>query len=336
MRTRASTLTMVLGLLVSAVGVVVALPQAEPAAADHCEGHTGDGGGTGVGAGCGQDGGDPTTTTTSGGGNTGGRNRDFDPAALCAAQAPGWGDCVAVVSASGLEPNDICGYVVHPDQSLITYYYPDVTNPEEHVLLYNICIPDGLYYSEDTQLGTIGQIVVPPTPEEVADDLWAEVSAQLQDPAVEAWPAEGTFVTRTVPTFVYVTNWQGTITESDCDAGVCVELTAEPSLTYDPREEDSQPVACEDGGTRYVSGQGTPREQANHSGSCTYPYAHRTINTDGGRVPGRPAAWTAVVAIDWEVTWEGEGEEGEIEVDPLTTDLERIVGEVNTVIVSGG
>jgi len=334
-RRRMTNVVMVIGLLAAATGVVLLAPTNVQAGEAECGE---DGSGTAPpSAGCREDGGGGDDDTDTGGGgddDTGGGEGGggtFDPAALCADQAPGWGDCETVVALNGMEPNDICGYVIHPYQDQLTYYYPEA-DPAESILLYNICVPDGLYYTEDTQLGAVGEIVVaPPAPDEVAADLWSRVSADLEEPALDVWPPNGEAAVVNMPTFVEVTNWQGEIVEADCDDAtgtVCIELTATPSLTYAPGEPSAPTVDCEDGGTAYVpGGNPTSQEQAAPADACAHAYAHATAAQE---------MYEAVVSVHWEVTWEGEGQAGEIDVDPLSAAIDRPVDEVSTVVEENG
>jgi hypothetical protein len=281
----------------------------------------GDDSGTHVGVGCD----DPPPPTTPGGtGGPGGHGGPgIDPAEACAGY-PGWADCETVVAMNGIHPDQICGYVVAPDQSLLRYYHPDA--PDGYVLLYNICPREGLYYSEDTQAAPGGGGPPPPTPEEVAEGIWAEVQAQLLDPALETWPPPNRSSVLHLPSFVAVTNWQGTQTRHGCDGGVCVDLTATPTLTFDPGD-GSGAVTCAAGGTRFDPEGADPEVQAR--GACAHPYPRRT------GVDGRPAAWPGVVSITWDVHWEEDGganESGDFDPVVLSTALPRVVTEWVSVV----
>ncbi|HEY8543825.1 MAG TPA: hypothetical protein VIL36_02215 [Acidimicrobiales bacterium] len=167
----------------------------------------------------------------------------------------------------------------------------------------------------------------PPSPAEVAADIWADVSGDLLDPEIAAFPAEGTPALIDVPTFVSVTNWQGEFTASDCDAAtgtVCVSLTATPALTFDPGDGTGE-IACEPGGTAYDPAGGTPQEQAARDGACAHAYTRRT------GVAGRPEAWEATVSVTWSVSWAGAGQSGTLDPIALPYTFLREVQEVQSV-----
>lgn len=318
-----------------------ALPVA-PAAADHCSQHQGgDDSGTSIQVECPETG-DNGTGDDGGNGNDRGNNSGgggIDPAEACAGY-PGWEDCETVVAINGIHPDSICGYVVAPDQSQLEYYHPDA--PEGAVLYYNICPREGLYYSEDTQWQEGGPVVVPPSPEEVAEALLAQVRARLLEPELRTYPAADRPAVIGVPTFVEVTNWQGTIHEEGCDTGVCVELTAAPALTFDPGESGAEVVTCEPGGTAFNPSGAEPDEQAAADGACTHAYRLRTLScplpgsTTPRPVPGRPERWPGEVNVTWTVTWEGAGEAGEFDPIVLSTGLPRAVTEMCTVVTDMG
>ena len=322
----------VLVIVTFVISMVVAAglaPPPGPAAADPCTGSTGPTeGGTTVEVDCNGDGipdGPPGEGGPTGGNPDGGPG--VDAAAACAEEAPGWGDCVAVVRATGLRPNQICGYVPAPDQSLLTYYHPEA--PPGSTLLYWVCPRDGTYYTENTQVGPPGAAAPPPTPAEVAADVWVRVKATLLDPQVVSSPPGGTPAFIYVPTFVAVANWQGVITEPGCQQGVCVTLTATPALTFQPREPDAAAVACAGAGSVYDPAL-DPDVQASQPGACAHTFTHRTR--------GDGATWGGVVSIAWDVTWvEPDGTPGVLgqPAVTLTADLPRQVDEVHGVVVDG-
>lgn len=170
----------------------------------------------------------------------------------------------------------------------------------------------------------------PPSPAEVAADLLAVVEGELLDPDPVGYPAIGVAAVYDIPTFVSVANWQGEITQEDCDDAtgtVCVQLTATPALTFDPGD-GSEPIACEPGGTVYDPARGTPREQAEAEGACAHPYTRRTGTAD------RPDTWTAELTITWTVTWQqtaGGTEEGVLPDITTGSTFERVVEEVQSV-----
>jgi hypothetical protein len=175
----------------------------------------------------------------------------------------------------------------------------------------------------------------PPSPEQVAAAVWVEVEGLLQRPTVATDPPLGERATVEVPTFVEVTNWQGPISRSRCELGVCVELTATPTLVFDPGERGAEPVECTPPGTRYDPDGPEPDEQAAVEGACAHVYRLRT------GVAGRPDEWPGEVRISWEVAWRtlgapGGGTSGTLPTATLSTDVPRAVREAPTVVVSGG
>ena len=309
-------------------------PLTAPAGAQGCEGDTTtEGGGTTVGVDCEEDGstsGGDEGSTSGGPGGNGNGGGSLDAGALCAAHYPGWDDCVTVVNANGVDPRNICGYVVAPDQSLLHYYQPDA--PDDAVLMYFVCPREGNYYTEDTQwapAGT-GAVVIPPSPEEVAAGIWVGVQATLLEPALTTSPDVGDPAIYSVPTFVHVDNWQGEIVEEGCDTGVCVTLTATPTLTFDPGD-GSDVIACDPPGTLYDPGGASADAQASVPGACAHPYRAHT----GG---DRPAAWEGSVSIAWTVGWTSDGDAGELEGVTLSTALTRSVDEVTALVtrINGG
>ena len=327
-----TTLLAALVLAVGAAGPAASAPARAGTPTQEC--HPGQGGDNSGGhpeVGCGQPG-DPDDPGGPGNGDGNG-GPGIDAAAECAALYPGWADCVAVVNANGIHPDQICGYVVAPDQSLLHYYHPDA--PDDYVLLYNICPRDGLFYSEDTQAAPGGGPPPPPDPADVAQGVWAEVQADLLQPALETWPPQNMSSVVRLPSFVAVANWQGTQNRHGCDGGVCVDLTATPALTFDPGDGTGA-VACEPGGTMFDRYGADPKAQA-EGDACAHPYPLRT------GVDDRPDAWPGVVSITWDVEWQEDGGAGERGVfDPLvlSTDLPRAVTEYVSVITritpSGG
>ncbi len=174
-----------------------------------------------------------------------------------------------------------------------------------------------------------GEAPTPPSAEELAADLWAEVQATMTAPTVAADPPVGTPSLVTLPVFVEVTNWQGTQTDSVCELGVCVSITATPTLLLYSGETDSSPVVCDPPGTRFDPDGAEPDVQATAPGACAYVYTRRS------GVEGRPDAWPAEVRVVWEVRWTGAGQSGEFDPMTLATAIPRQVSEVQTVVVDG-
>ena len=166
------------------------------------------------------------------------------------------------------------------------------------------------------------------TPELVANDLWVEVSGTLPLPAVGSDPAPGVNSIVAVPVFVEVTNWTGTLTPSQCEAGFCVTVTVTPALTYRPGEPEAPPIACAGNGTRYDPNGPDIEAQAAEPGACAYAYQQRT------GAEGRPETWPAEVSVTWNITWSSTaGNGGALPAVTRTTPVPRGVDEVQTVVV---
>lgn len=136
--------------------------------------------------------------------------------------------------------------------------------------------------------------VAPPSPELIADYLYVLVEGNLPQPQVHSNPEPGVASIIHVPVFVEVTNWVPTYTDSACDRGLCVTVTATPHLTFDPGEEGSSPVTCRGPGDRY-----DPRRDLDDQteGACAYSYRKRT------GIPGRPKEWPGAAIVTWTLTW---------------------------------
>jgi hypothetical protein len=188
------------------------------------------------------------------------------------------------------------------------------------------------YIQEDTRW-VVGDpaLVMPPSPAEVAAGLWASVQADLNTPTIRVWPEADVVIPVNTATFVTVTNWQGTQTDDACDQGVCVTLTATPTLVLDAGDGSAEKV-CPAGGTRYdhLPADEKPTDLARQGGICGHVYEEANAR----RGAGRPAAWPGVVSIRWEATWEpvGAGPGGGFEPVELSADLVRTVNEYPTAV----
>ena len=117
----------------------------------------------------------------------------------------------------------------------------------------------------------------------------------MKAPAVAADPPVGTASIVSLPVFVEVTNWQGVQSDSRCEAGVCVTITATPTLLLYPGEPDTRPIVCDAPGTRFDPDGAEPEVQATAPGACAYVYTLRS------GVNGRPSEWPAEVRVTWDV-----------------------------------
>ncbi|HLM64770.1 MAG TPA: hypothetical protein VK306_10770 [Acidimicrobiales bacterium] len=170
----------------------------------------------------------------------------------------------------------------------------------------------------------------PPAPEVVAATLLARVAAQMHAPEVVADPPVGTASVVSLPVFVQVTNWAGTIADSDCVLGVCVEITAVPTLTFDSGEPGTSAVECAPPGTRFDPAGPDPVVQASAAGACAHVYTMRS------GAAGRPGEWPGQVIVTWDVSWAATGAAeaaGTFPPQSLSTPVPRAVNEVQTVVV---
>lgn len=167
------------------------------------------------------------------------------------------------------------------------------------------------------------------TPDELAQLIYARLEGTLPAPVLAADPAPGEAAIVSVPTFVAVANWSGTVFDEECDpTGVlCVSVTATPALSFAPGEPGAGTVVCGGAGTRFVVGAGSPAQQAAQPGSCAYAYQLRTGTGD------RPGAWPGVVTVTWELTWESTGgASGSLPDIAMSADASRPVHEVQAVV----
>ncbi|MGE0139362.1 MAG: hypothetical protein AB7R77_16220 [Ilumatobacteraceae bacterium] len=172
--------------------------------------------------------------------------------------------------------------------------------------------------------------VIPATPGNLAALARGRLVGQLPQPVVESSPPLGTASIVGVPVFVEVVNWTGVVSESQCAGGLCVTVSATPSLTYTPGEPGSSALPCGGSGSRYVPGAGSAEEQAAVPGACAHAYRLRT------GAAGRPSVWPGAASVTWTLSWVAtSGESGSLPSVTRATATPRAVSEVQTVI-SGG
>src|SRR5918996_1498535 len=139
-------------------------------------------------------------------------------------------------------------------------------------------------------------------------------------------PPPGVAAVVNTPVFVEVTNWRPEIVDRDCVLGVCVSMTASPSLVFDPGD-GSGVVVCEPPGSRYDPALPLV-EQA--QGACAHVYRRRA------GAEGRPSEWPGLVTVTWNVSWTSNvGASGTYAPLSLSTGLQRAVEEGSTVVVEG-
>jgi len=172
--------------------------------------------------------------------------------------------------------------------------------------------------------------IIPATPANLAASVRGRLLGVLPQPSVDSSPPVGTAAIVGVPVFVDVTNWTGVLTEAECAGGMCVTVTATPSLTFVPGETGSSSVACAGSGSRYDSDGDSSEAQASADGACAYKYRLRT------GVEGRPSAWPGSVSVTWTISWTAStGASGSLPAVTRATALPRAVEEVQAVVVGG-
>lgn len=172
--------------------------------------------------------------------------------------------------------------------------------------------------------------VIPLTPGDIAGNIRGEIVGLLPQPTINSSPPVGTASIVDVPVFVEVTNWTGNVVDSACAGGMCVTVTATPSLTFAPGEPGSGTVSCAGSGTRYDPDGPSMEEQASADGACTHAYRLRT------GVEGRPGAWAGSVSVTWTISWTSStGASGTLPAVTRTTQVPRAVREVQAVVVRG-
>lgn len=172
--------------------------------------------------------------------------------------------------------------------------------------------------------------VVPITPGNIATTVRGEIVGLLPQPTISSSPPVGTASIVDVPVFVEVTNWTGNVVDSACAGGMCVTVTATPSLTFAPGEPGAGTVSCAGSGTRYDPDGPSMEEQASADGACTHAYRLRS------GVEGRPGAWAGSVSVTWTISWTSStGASGTLPAVTRTTQVPRAVREVQAVVVRG-
>jgi hypothetical protein len=234
-------------------------------------------------------------------------------------------------SGNGGDPNYFCEFHEYPDQAHWRTVFPDAPPDavfgEYHCFLGGNAIfgPYAPTFVAPTQ--GLGPAPAPPTPAQVAAAGLVDVEALLKKPQITTSPPGNRPSILDLPTFVSVTNWQGTVRRSNCQLNVCVEITATPKLTFAPGETGAPSVHCEDGGTVFDPQGASVRAQAAAPGACAYAYQRRT------GVRGRPDAWRARATVTWDVAWAGGGDNGTFDPFTLSTGFDRTVEELQGVVV---
>lgn len=169
----------------------------------------------------------------------------------------------------------------------------------------------------------------PMTPAALAQVLYVRVRAQMQAPRVAADPPPASPAVVNVPVFVEVANWQPPIVDTECDplSGLCVSMTATPSLAWEPGEQGASVLRCDPPGSRFDPVGGPAEVQAAEPGACAWTYKQRT------GVEGRPDSWAGSVTVSWSVVWLAtDGTNGFFPDLSFTAAAPRAVDEVQTVV----
>jgi hypothetical protein len=175
-----------------------------------------------------------------------------------------------------------------------------------------------------------------PNAADVAQGLIGRLQTEIGTPEVSTTPAGGHEALVNTPVFFRVDNWPdgGTIEVGTCQ-GVCVKITAKPSIVVHSGVPGAQDVTCAGPGILYdpntAGDAARPETQAQWPGRCTVSYGLRT------GMPGRPAAWPTTVEVVWTATWAADdGTLGTFDPIRVTADAPRPVFEVVAVGVAGG
>jgi hypothetical protein len=170
------------------------------------------------------------------------------------------------------------------------------------------------------------------SPAQLAQQVAVRLEGNLPKPTVSSSPAPGIAALIGFPSFVAVDNWQDRMTDGQCEAQLCVTVTAVAHLAWSPGEPGAPTVACAGPGTRFEPGGAPPGDQAAAPGACAYAYRSRT------GVDGRPDAWPGEVSVRWELQWTTSVGGGPRPLPDVvkTTAVPRAVDEVQTVVESAG
>ena len=232
------------------------------------------------------------------------------------------------VPAGGPTGHPLCSWVNTPATSTLREMFPDA--PPDAVFQVMDCGAYDIRAGVNLRWVPPGTPVAPapPSPGAVAQLLLARVKVQMVAPELASDPPVGVSAVVNTPVFVEVTNWQPQVEDSECVLGVCVAMTATPTLSFDPGD-GSGSMVCDPPGSRYVPGGAPLAEQA--VGACAHTYLRRT------GVEGRPGEWPGSVSVTWDVSWTLVGGGASGSYDPLvfTTPFARAVEEVSAVVVEG-
>jgi hypothetical protein len=170
-----------------------------------------------------------------------------------------------------------------------------------------------------------------PTPAEIALSAYQAIQGRIPDPVVATNPPVGVDGVVNVPVFVTMTNWQAELVETRDLLGNTVTVRATPEMVVSAAEPSGEMRVCPGGGRPYDPAAGDMWVQASAPGACAVTYQRRT------GVEGRPDRWPSTVTVRWSISWSAtSGESGLFPVVERSVSIARGVGEVQTVVVSGG
>jgi hypothetical protein len=236
-----------------------------------------------------------------------------------------------------------CEYLAFEDQAYGYSLFPPPENPVvDGIIVYEDCgrpAGNGRYdpWEEIRANGSRPDFIGPVSiarpvpwadPAEVAEDLLADVIANLPAPVPVISPPPTGAAVIDVPTFVSVGNWPGVIGPlPSCDGPVCIELTAVPRLVFTPGD-GTDPVTCAGAGTLFDPSPDAPEPDVQAEGACAHTYDRRTA--------GQP--WPGTLAIHWEVIWTSltPDDDGVIDVIPQGVPVPRQVDEVQGIVIDAG
>jgi hypothetical protein len=164
----------------------------------------------------------------------------------------------------------------------------------------------------------------PLTAAEVLAPLWAEVQGRLELPQIELDPPASARSIIHLPTFVAITNPQPATRYTATVDPITVWIDVFPNVALNPGEPGAAAVPCDEDGSDFVGGD--PRAEA--EGACAHIYEQQSTG----------AGWPGNVTITWQVTWDSNvpTQEGTLAAAPSTNGFQRIVDEVQTVVVGEG
>jgi len=145
------------------------------------------------------------------------------------------------------------------------------------------------------------------TPEMLAQDARNLLPIPVPTVAINGWGPGASLVQ--MPTWWWVTNADGTLTQRTSLGAVWAEVTATPTTsTWTPNTPVDAPVTCNGMGIAWA--QGMSEEQAGH---CAITYTTASFR----RLAGDDQTFDSSLEVTWKVTWVGSGGTGGV-LEPLS------------------